>query len=152
MLRSILRVGLLALLPLAASCGGDDDEATGPRSNDLIGSWDATAIELISVANPDVNVELVALGAHGRIVLEANGNFGLSVGIPGEPTEFAGGTWSSTTVLTLAFDSGEIEGTWRFSYVLNGDTLTLTGASADYDFNEDDNEDPAVLNMTLVRL
>jgi len=147
----IIGVLLLALLPFTSSCGGDD-ETTGPLSNDLIGSWDATVIELISVANPDVNVELVALGAHGRIVLEANGDFGLSVGVPGEPTEFAGGTWSSTTVLTLSFDSGEIEGTWRFGYVLNGDTLRLTGASAEYDFNEDEIEDPAVLNMTLVRL
>ncbi len=146
-----IRVLLLALLPLVSSCGGDD-EATGPLSNDLIGSWDATVIELSSVANPDVNVELVALGANGRLVLEANGDFGLSVGIPGEPTEFAGGTWSSTTVLTLSFDSGDIEGVWRFDFVLSGDTLRLTGASTVYDFNEDDIEDAAVLDMTLVRL
>lgn len=142
---------LLALLPFAASCGGDE-ETTGPISNDLIGSWDATRIELISVANPDVNVELIALGANGRLVLESNGNFGLSVGVPGEPTEFAGGTWSSTNVLTLSFDSGDIEGTWRFNYVLNGDDLRLTGAAAEYDFNGDDVEDPALLNLTMVRL
>jgi hypothetical protein len=147
-----VRVLLLALLPLALACGGDDEEATGPLSNDLIGSWDATVIELVSAANPDVNVELIALGANGRLVLEANGDFGLSVGIPGEPTEFAGGTWSSTTVLTLVFDSGEIEGTWRFDYVLAGDLLSLTGASAEYDFDGNDVEDAAILNMTMVRL
>ncbi len=90
---------LLALLPLAASCGGDE-ETTGPISNDLIGSWDATSIEIVSVANPEVSVELIAFGANGRLVLESNGDFGLSVGVPGEPTEFAGGTWSSTNVLT----------------------------------------------------
>ena len=140
---------LLALLPLAASCGGDE-ETTGPISNDLIGSWDATSIEIVSVANPEVSVELIAFGANGRLVLESNGNFGLSVGVPGEPTEFAGGTWSSTNVLTLSFDSGDIEGTWRFNYILNGDTLRLTGADIEFDF--DDLEEAAVLNMTKVRL
>jgi len=144
------RLGLLlALLPLAASCGGDE-ETTGPISNDLIGSWDATSIEIVSVANPEVSVELIAFGANGRLVLESNGNFGLSVGVPGEPTEFAGGTWSSTNVLTLSFDSGDIEGTWRFNYILNGDTLRLTGADIEFDF--DDVEEAAVLNMTMVRL
>ena len=140
---------LLALLPLAASCGGDE-ETTGPISNDLIGSWDATSIEIVSVANPEVSVELIAFGANGRLVLESNGNFGLSVGVPGEPTEFAGGTWSSTNVLTLSFDSGDIEGTWRFNYILNGDALRLTGADIEFDF--DDVEEAAVLNMTMVRL
>jgi len=144
------RLGLLlALLPLAASCGGDE-ETTGPISNDLIGSWDATSIEIVSVANPEVSVELIAFGANGRLVLESNGNFGLSVGVPGEPTEFAGGTWSSTNVLTLSFDSGDIEGTWRFNYILNGDDLSLTGADIEFDF--DDVEEAAVLNMTMVRL
>lgn len=100
-----LRLLLLALLPLAASCGGDD-EATGPISNDLIGNWDATEIEIVSVANPDLTVELIALGGHGRLVLESNADFGLSVGVPGEPTEFAGGVWSSTNVLTLT-DAGD---------------------------------------------
>jgi len=151
MSRHVFRLLVLALLPLAASCGGDE-EATGPISNDLIGSWDATTIEIVSVASPDLNVELLALGGHSRLVLEANADFGLSVGVPGEPTEFAGGVWSSTNFLILTFDSGEIEGTWRFDYGLNGDNLRLTGATAGWDFDGDEVEDPAIFNLTMVRL
>lgn len=151
-MRTRLSVLLLALLSLFTGCGGDE-ETTGPVVNDLVGSWDAVEIELIADADPPIVVELISLlGANGRLVLEANGDFGLSVGIPGEPTEFAGGTWGATNVLTLAFDSGDIEGTWVFNYVLNGDNLTMTGAAAEYDFDGDDIDDAAFLNMQMVRL
>lgn len=136
---------------LLASCGGDDDETTGPVNNDLVGTWDATAIQLTSVADPGTAVELVSLGAIGRLVLQADGGFGLSIGMPGEPTEFGNGDWGATDVLTLEFGDGDIEGTWQFDIDLNGDTLRLTGADSEWDFDDDGTEDPAKLDLTLSR-
>ena len=135
---------------LLASCGGDED-TTGPVNNSLVGTWDATAIELTSVANPATVVELIALGANGRLVLQADGGFGLSIGIPGEPTEFGNGDWGATDVLTLSFGDGDIDGTWQFDIDLNGNSLVLTGADAEWDFDEDGTEDAAKLDLTLVR-
>jgi len=133
-----------------ASCGGDED-TTGPVNNNLLGTWDATAIELTSVANPGTVVELISLGANGRLVLEADGGFGLSIGIPGELTEFGNGDWGATDVLTLTFGDGDIDGTWQFDIDLNGNSLVLTGADVEWDFDEDGIEDPAKLDLTLVR-
>ena len=141
---------LALLLPIAASCGGDDP--TGPTDSNLIGTWDATVIEIVSVADPAVSVELIALGGSRRLVLQDQADFGLSVGIPDNGTEFGNGTWSSTDILTLNFGDGDIQGTWQFDFDLNGDTLTLTGADVEYDFDENGTEDPAKLNLTLVRL
>jgi hypothetical protein len=146
-------LGLLPLLSalLLASCGGDDDDTTGPVDNDLVGTWDATAIELTSVADPGTVVELVSQGANGRLVLQSDGGFGLSVGVPGEPTEFGNGDWGATDVLTLEFGDGDIEGTWQFDINLDGDTLRLTGADSEWDFDDDGTEDPAKLDLTLSR-
>ena len=143
--------GLLLLLPalLFAACG--DDDSTGPVNDGLVGTWDATVIQLTSVADPGEAVELVSQGASGRLVLQADGGFGLSVGVPGEPTEFGNGDWSSTDVLTLDFGEGDIQGTWQFDIDLNGNTLRLTGADTEWDFDDDGSEDPAKLNLTLVR-
>ena len=135
---------------LLASCGGDDD-TTGPVNNDLVGTWDATAIQLTSVADPGTTVELVSQGAIGRLVLQADGGFGLSVGVPGEPTEFGNGDWGATDVLTLEFGEGDIEGTWQFDIDLNGDLLRLTGADTEWDFDDDGTDDPAKLDLTLSR-
>jgi hypothetical protein len=145
--------GLLLMLSalLFASCGGDDD-SSGPPDSDLVGTWDATSIELTSVANPGTVVELISQGANGRLVLQSNGDFGLSVGIPGEPTEFGNGTWGATDVLTLSFGEGDIQGTWQFDIELNGDSLRLTGADSEWDFDDDGTEDPAKLDLALTRL
>ena len=142
---------LLLVLPalLFAACG--DDDSTGPVNSSLVGTWDATVIQLTSVADPGEAVELVSQGASGRLVLQADGGFGLSVGVPGEPTEFGNGDWSSTDVLTLDFGEGDIQGRWQFDIDLNGNTLRLTGADTEWDFDDDGSEDPAKLNLTLVR-
>jgi len=143
--------GLLLLLPalLFVACG--DDDSTGPVNNDLVGTWDATLIQLVSVEDPATVVELISRGANGRLVLQADGGFGLSVGIPGEPAEFGNGDWSSTDVLTLDFGEGDIQGRWQFDIDLNGNTLRLTGADTEWDFDDDGVEDPARLNLTLSR-
>ena len=143
----------LPVLPilLLASCGGDGDDTTGPVNNGLVGTWDATAIQLTSVADPADVVELISQGANGRLVLQSNGDFGLSIGIPGEPTEFGNGTWGSTDVLTLNFGDGDIQGTWQFDIDLNGNTLRLTGADTEWDFDDDGTDDPAKLDLTLTR-
>jgi hypothetical protein len=144
--------GMLLLLSLLILCScGDDDDPTGPVNNSLVGTWDATAIQLTSVADPGDVVELFSQGANGRLVLQSNGDFGLSIGIPGEPTEFGNGTWGATDVLTLSFGEGDIQGTWQFDIDLNGDTLRLIGADTEWDFDDNGTEDAAKLNLTLVR-
>jgi len=148
--RFLLGLPVLPLL-LLASCGGDGDDTTGPVNNNLVGTWDATAIQLTSVADPSTVVELVSQGANGRLVLQADGGFGLSVGVPGEPTEFGNGDWGATDVLTLEFGDGDIDGIWQFDIDLNGDSLRLTGADAEWDFDDDGTDDPAKLDLTLTR-
>lgn len=140
---------LTLVASLATSC--DDDDPAGPAAPSLVGTWNLTAIELVSVANSSVRVDLMDEGVTGSLILEGNGDFVLSVIDPVEGLESFTGTWSMTDVLTLEHDPEQFVGEWQFDVTLTGNTLRLTGADAEFDFNDDGVEDPAKLNISGTR-
>lgn len=136
---------MAALLVAATACGGDDN---GPSGDDLVGTWQASKLELVSVANPATKVELIASGGTLVLVLNEAKTFSMTQTVPGSPDEVTTGTWSaSIDVLTLTYGMG----TYQFDMVLSSNTLTLTGADGSYDFNGDDTDEPAKINLTLHR-
>ena len=143
----------MLLLPLVASLAlsCDDDDPSGPAAPSLVGTWNLTAIELVSVANSSVHVDLMDEGVTGSLILEGDGDFVLSVIDPIEGPETFTGTWSMADVLTLEHDPGQFDDVWQFDVTLTANTLRLTGADAEFDFNDDGVEDPAKLNITGTR-
>lgn len=144
-MRRLRVVGWLGIAAAGAIACSDD---TGPTEDELTGSWLATKVELVSVENPSVKVDLVALGGTVRLVLAESNTYTMTLSYPGLAGEVITGTWSaSEDVLTL----NDQDGNFQFDMSLSGDTLTLAGADAEYDFDDDDVDDPAKLNITLVR-
>jgi hypothetical protein len=152
------RFDLVALfgLFLISSCGG---ETSGPPPETLIGAWNATSVELVSVADSSVRVDLVAdLDATVTLVLEPepDNDFTLTVSYegpePGGPWGFdeeVTGTWSaSKDVLTLTISETS---QWQFEIDLQGDRLRLTEADTSYDFDGDDVLEDADLSLDLTR-
>jgi hypothetical protein len=116
-----------------------------------VGTWDATQAQIVSVANPSIKVDLVTLGGTMELVLSGGRTFTLTVSMPGQPVQQSAGTWSSSSdVLTLTYTSGH-SGNSQFDMNLSGDTLTLTGANTDYDFDNDTVYEPAKMNLILAR-
>jgi len=130
------------------ACGGDG--GAGPSPQSLVGTWGATKAELVMVSNPSTKVDLVAMGGTVQLVLTTANTFTLTVSMPGEPLEQSGGTWSSGDVLTLTYTSGR-SGNQQFDISLSGNTLTLTGADTDYDFDDDGVYEAAKVNLALLR-
>ena len=145
------RVAVVAAL-LISSCG----DTTAPPPETLVGTWNATSVELVSVANPAVRVDLVAdLGATVTLVLAADNDFTLTVTYAGEETgepwgtnSEVTGTWSSTDILTLQTSS---MGQWQFEIELNDDALTLTEADTSFNFGGDGTPEDAKLSLDLTR-
>ncbi len=139
----------VVLLGLTVGCG--DDDPAGPSADDLTGTWNATSLELVSVANSNTRVELIDFGYTCTLTLEEDGDFFITVVDPETGNIGGSGHWSSTDVLTMEFLEGQFDVTWEFDIVLSGNTLRLTGADAEFDFDDDGNEDAARLNLTLLR-
>jgi hypothetical protein len=131
------------------ACGGDG--GTGPSPETLVGTWGATKAEFVSVASPSTKVDLVAMSGTVQLVLTAAKTFTLTVTVPGAPDEVSAGTWSSSDILSLTFTSGHA-GTMQFQLNLSGNTMTLSGADAEFDFNQDGVDEPAKLNLVLQRV
>jgi hypothetical protein len=133
---------------LAVACGGDDDE---PSIDSVSGTWSIAKFEYVSVANSSVRVDLVAEGMTGTVVLNDNGQYSATTTEPGFAPETATGTWSYTTDTFTLQETGS-SGDWTFDLNVGNDVLTLTGADAEFDFDDDGTPEPAEWNVTLERM
>jgi hypothetical protein len=138
---------MLASIGLAAmACGGSDT----PSLESLSGIWTANRLEYVSVANPTIKVELIAAGATATLNLNDNGQYAATVTLPGQQPETILGTWSYTGDTLTLRESGS-SGDMTFDLSLGNDVMTLTGADAEYDFDDNGVDEPATLNIQLER-
>ena len=142
-------VSALSLLSgVALACG---DDAAGPSPSEITGTWQATHVEYVSVAQPTVSVDLIVDEDYTvTLVLAANGSYTFTQTPPGEPPQTSTGTWE---VDGDVFDVAPTGTQYRlqFEIALSGNTLSLSGADAEYDFDGDDTPEDAKLNMVLTR-
>lgn len=132
---------VVAVAALAVACSDD----TGPSEDELVGTWNATKLEFVGGG---LTVDAIAAGATLRMVLRDDQTYTVTIGFPGEPAETETGTWSaSKDVLTLSDSDGDMQ----FDMSLNGTTLKLTNADGEFDVDDDGDDDPVKINLTLVK-
>ena len=139
----------LALAPvalLALACGGTDE----PSIQSVSGFWTATRLEYVSVANSSVKVDLIASGGTATLDLNDNGNYTAVITPAGGAAQTTTGTWSYTADTFTMIETGS-SGDMTFDMSIGNDTMTLTGANTDYDFDDNGTDEPAKLNIGLVR-
>jgi hypothetical protein len=142
-----LTTSALALV-LMTACS----DATGVEPADLAGTWTASSIVFTSVEDGTVTADLVTDGATLTLVFGADNTFTLTFTEPQEDDEVDTGTYIMTgSTLTLS-DSIELT-TDTYVIARDGDTMTLTVADEEYDFDDNGEtpKDDATLVVTLTR-
>jgi Lipocalin-like domain len=146
-----LKKAALILLAGAAflsitACGSNP---TAPDPKTLVGTWNATKAEFVSIANSSTKEDIVAGGSTVKLVLSAS-TFVFTITDPGQAGQVATGTWSaSSDVMTLTWSTG-FSGESQFDFSLSGDRLTMTGGHVPHDFTVGNFEE-ALLNLILAR-
>ncbi len=128
--------------------GGCKNTVTPDDPAGLVGMWNATKAEFVSVANSSTKVDIITQGSTLTLELDAS-TYVLTITDPGENPEVTEGAWSATSdVLTLVLpgSSGEAQ----FNMSRSGDTLTLSGGHMLFDFTPG-NPEEAILNLILIR-
>ena len=123
-------------------------DSAAPATDDLVGTWNATAAEFVREADPSESVEIIAQGGSFRITLGANGTWSAIVTAPQITPDTSGGTWTASTDVLTLITTGQA-GETQFDYVLSGTTITLTDGHVTWDYGNGD--EAARLNITATK-
>lgn len=137
---------LLAHCVLLAACSNGVDVET----DEIAGTWDATHMVYHNSANPNETVDVISEGAEFFITFNANGSYSATYTAVEEAPETTTGTWEASIDVLTTSQTGMSFST-EYEFVLSGNTLTLTGGDVDYDWDGDDVDEPAELDLTMVR-
>lgn len=145
-------LGAAAAVVLLSSCGGSSDPVVAdPAVAPFVGDWNATALVVTSVANPDVHPDLIALGATFSINVQPSGQYTAILIYAGQPNTQIGQVSVSGSRITLhpEVPPGEPDATSTYSFP-DADHLVLDGET-EFDFNLDGTPEPALAHIELAR-
>jgi hypothetical protein len=148
--RHVKSVAVVPALLLAAGAVGCARESTGPGQQEIVGSWTATKCEYVSTTGLGT-VDLIAAGGSATMALNADRTFVYMYSPPTGPPETLTGTWEMTSPDLMRVTPAGASWYWAWDVALSGNTLTLTGAGAEYDFNHDGFGESAKWNLVLTR-
>ncbi|HEX9582170.1 MAG TPA: hypothetical protein VF970_13795 [Gemmatimonadales bacterium] len=135
------RVLVAAGAALLGACGG----TTEITVENLEGTWDATAYVFTNKANSSQTADIVALfGATLTLMVQADGTTTSTFNNgQGSSSSNSGAFTAAGTALTLAGVT--------YQAALDGDRLTLTFDTGEYDFDNNGSADPATVRVSLER-
>lgn len=166
-LSKILLLAPLLFSFLMLSCSkenGDEQADCGPNYciSELQGTWDATEYVLTfcgqgTIPNPS-SFDVIAEGGSATLTVQSNGRFTLNAMIMYEGQTFpetASGTiyFEDGEFFAIQFDDDEPNDPTYFGDTLSGNTFRLNSGSvvAEWDFDGDENDEEACINLTFVR-
>ena len=132
---------------ILSGCGSD--KATGPASDDILGTWNATKDEYVSKST-STKVDLIAAGGTATIELRSDQTFAFTCTPSGDTAQVTTGTWELPGDIFRATATG-MSWPWEWDVTLAAGVLTLTGAGAEYDCDHDGTPEDATWNLTFVR-
>jgi hypothetical protein len=134
---------------LVVGMGCGDDNPSGPSKDEITGTWQATKVEYTTTAGVPM-ADLIALGGSASLVLNADNSLVYTItpaaGVPNVTT----GTWHLSTDMMTVTPSGMLF-SWQFDVEYTSDQLRMSGADVEFDYDNDDIDEPAKLNLVFTR-
>lgn len=131
------------------ACSSSSD--TGTANLDLNGNWTATKYQFVSVNHAGTSFDLVAQGYTVTLVGTATA-WTVTAVKNGATFDIEIGTYTATAnSITLTTTNHANNVTTTFNASKSGNTLTMTGAQATFDFGAGNGTEAATLNITLVK-
>jgi hypothetical protein len=150
-LRRLSAFGALAAVAVGCSDSIAPEDVT---LADLVGTWNATAVTFAPVGGGE-GVDLIGqFGGTVGFTITDGGAYTLTVSVPGEGTEIETGTMTvSNGVITATPSGGGDPGIFEI-LAFGGDNMTLFFEDEEFDFTDDqiNNPTPATVTLVVVRV
>ena len=149
--RLLYPIAILVFLSINIACNKDKDEypLDGPNlsMNDISGNWKATTA---NYSYDTLFFDVIAAGGSATLVIQTNGRFTFTLILPDEPDNVSSGQLGfDEEWLAISFDDDPEEYEYFYIELSNG-ILTLRGP-AEFDFEGDGTEEPASVDLMLIR-
>ena len=138
-------MGLSGLL-VTAACGGDG--GGGPSQSELVGTWQVIQCSYASTQGLGT-VDLIAGGGSGTLIITADDTLKLTVTPTSGPPVLLTATYDVRGVDLMRVTPAGATWYWAWDMSLSGGTLKLTGADAQYDFDQNGTPDPAKWDLIM---
>jgi len=160
--RTFLLTGLFLTAAGLSSCDESALTGGGDPAPDFSGVWEATEFMMVSQEESSSRIDLIAMGGGITVAIQPQGGFSGTVLLPSALT----GQPASTTLPVSGVIRVANPETLRIDFVpevpplfvsmdpsfeLIGDVLTVVDPTADFDFDQDGVEEPAVFQGVLER-
>lgn len=137
---------LFAIAATAVPGCSDEDPVEAPSVENFARNWHLTSCTYRSQANPPASVDLVASGWVIDLVVNDNGRLRYAWTPPGGDLAFWDGNWSvDGGALVVTRDGNGFS--WEFEARVQESSMTLAGASAEYDFDDDGTPEAATWDL-----
>jgi len=129
---------LLVLTVVLANCDSNSDSNSDSETNtitvaDFVGSWTASSVVFTNNVNSSESIDLIAIGGETRMTVLTGGGVRTWVDVGDFSDEWdATLSVSGNTVTSTPVESSRP--VVRFTFTMNGNTLTLTNTSEEFDF------------------
>ena len=128
----------LVLTVVLANCDSNSDSNSDSETNtitiaDFVGSWTASSVVFTNNVNSSESIDLIAIGGETRMTVLTDGGVRTWVDVGDFSDEWdATLSVSGNTVTSTPVESSRP--VRRFTFTMNGNTLTLTNTSEEFDF------------------
>lgn len=143
---AVLLTLILMSTLMPPGCSSDQPEA--PKLENITRSWHATSCVYRHETNGALRVDLVADGWTVDLFINDNGAFRYTWTPPGGGEQYFDGTWALDGQ-TVSLTRNGYGFAWQFTAEVREESLTLRGAHAEYDFDDDGTPEPAIWDMDL---
>lgn len=149
--RVLFHIAIIAFLPFLITCNKNKNEypLEGPNlsMNDIAGNWKATTANFY---HDTLFFDVIAEGGSVSLAIETNGRFTFTIKLPEEPDDVSAGQLGfDEEWLAIGYDEYPGEYEYFFIELANG-ILTLRGQT-EFDFEGDGTDEPASVDLILIR-